>query len=58
MAECELVAAHIEKIRAMIEKELETPDFYRGSLRGQVDDYLEVFQPVLEKLRDKFEQNR
>lgn len=43
MAECELVAAHIEKIRAMIEKELETPDFYRGSLRGQVDDYLEVF---------------
>ena len=58
MAECEIVAAHIEKVRAMIEKELETPDNYRGSLRGQVDDYLENFMPVLDKLKAQFEKNR
>lgn len=58
LAECEAVGKHIDKIRDMVEQELETPLNYKGSLRGKVDDYLACFKPSIDSIKDKFQRNR
>ena len=58
MPECLQVKEILDRIRAKISNKLHTPQNPQGCLMGTVDEYIEVYDRQVDRLKTKLKENR
>ena len=55
---CSEIKVRTEAVRAVITRQIQSPNSFYGCLQGSVDDYMESFDGQIAKLEAKFDSNR